>query len=177
MSDRSASERSTTDDTADGTAADEASCDIPDVRTMTGLEHLRWLMSHPSAADAPSIRRLLGMRFDEIEPGHVVMSLETKPDFANPHGTVHGGIAATMLDSVMGCAVHTMLPAGVGYTTLEIKINYIRAAHLGGHRLIATGDTIHVGRRTATAHGQIHDDQGRLIAHGTTTCMVLPAAG
>lgn len=143
-----------------------------DPATMTGLELLRWIQANDDE-QIPSIRRLIGMRFDEVDHGRVVMSLGTRPDFANPLGTVHGGIAATLLDSVMGCAVHTTLPAGVGYTTLELKVNYIRAAGTDGQLLTATGTVIHAGRRTATAEGQVLDGDGRLIAHGTTTCLVL----
>lgn len=155
---------------ADGTA------ETPVPATMSGLELLRrWIQTHPDAAGRPSIGRLLGLRYDAVDPGRVVMSLPTQPDFANPLGTVHGGIAATLLDSVMGCAVHTTLPAGVSYTTLELKVNYIRAARTDGVRLTATGTTIHVGGRTATAEGRVVDDEGRLIAHGTTTCIILPA--
>jgi uncharacterized protein (TIGR00369 family) len=145
-----------------------------DFAAMTGLELLRWEAER--TADIPNIRRLLGMRFDEVDHGRVVMSLETRPDFANPLGTVHGGIAATLLDSVMGCAVHTTMPAGVGYTTLEIKVNYIRAVRTDGQRLTATGALIHSGRRTTTAEGNVFDEDGRLVAHGTTTCLVLQAA-
>ena len=143
-----------------------------DPATMTGLELLRWIQTNDDE-QIPSIRRLIGMRFDEVDHGRVGMSLGTRPDFANPLGTVHGGIAATLLDSVMGCAVHTTLPAGVGYTTLELKVNYIRAAGTDGQLLTATGTVIHAGRRTATAEGQVLDGDGRLIAHGTTTCLVL----
>jgi uncharacterized protein (TIGR00369 family) len=100
------------------------------------------------------------------------VSLDTRPDFANPLGTVHGGIAATLLDSAMGCAVHTTLAAGVGYTTLELKVNYIRAAHTDGRTLTAEGTVIHTGRRTATAEGKVTDDRGKLIAHATTTCLI-----
>jgi uncharacterized protein (TIGR00369 family) len=147
----------------------------PDLAQMTGLELLRWEAQRP--ADAPAIGRLLGMRFDEVETGRVVMSLKTAPDFRNPLGTVHGGIAATLLDSVMGCAVHSTLPAGVGYTTLELKVNYIRGVQTDGRLMRAVGTIIHVGRRTATAEGRIVDEEEKLVAHGTTTCMVLPVAG
>ena len=139
---------------------------------LTGLELLR-RMTAGGAPDTPSIGQLLGMRFDELEHGRVVMSLETRPDFANPLGVVHGGIAATLLDSVVGCAVHTTLPAGVSYTTLELKVNYVRAVQTGGEKLTATGTVIHAGRRVATAEGRVVDDRDRLIAHATTTCMIL----
>ncbi|MFG3013950.1 PaaI family thioesterase [Streptomyces cinerochromogenes] len=143
-----------------------------DFAAMTGLELMRWVQTE-RPADIPSIGRLLGMRFDEVDHGRVVISLDTRPDFANPLGTVHGGIAATLLDSAMGCAVHTTLPAGIGYTTLELKVNYIRAARTDGQILTATGTVIHAGRRTATAEGKILDEQGKLIAHATTTCLIL----
>lgn len=143
-----------------------------DFAVMSGLEVMQWVQKE-SPTDFPSIGRLLGMRFDEVEHGRIVISLETRPDFANPLGTVHGGIAATLLDSALGCAVHTTLAAGVGYTTLELKVNYIRSAQTNGQTLTATGTVIHTGRRTATAEGKVLDDQGKLIAHATTTCMIL----
>jgi uncharacterized protein (TIGR00369 family) len=143
-----------------------------DPTTMTGLELMRWVQTE-RPADAPSIGRLLGMRFDEVEHGRVVISLETQPDFANPLGNTHGGIAATLLDSVMGCAVHTTLDAGVGYTTLELKVNYIRTVPVDGRRLSAEGTVVHVGRRVATAEGRVLDERGKLVAHGSTTCMIL----
>ncbi|KND26578.1 PaaI family thioesterase [Streptomyces anulatus] len=143
-----------------------------DPTTMTGLELMRWVQTE-LPTDIPSIGRLLGMRFDEVDHGRIVISLDTRPDFANPLGTVHGGIAATLLDSVMGCAVHTTLPAGAGYTTLELKVNYIRTARTDGQKLTAEGTVIHAGRRVATAEGKVLDEQGKLIAHATTTCMIL----
>ncbi|WP_433005268.1 PaaI family thioesterase [Kribbella sp. CA-294648] len=143
-----------------------------DFAQMSGLEVMQWVQKE-SPTEFPSIGRLLGMRFDEVEHGRIVISLDTRPDFANPLGAVHGGIAATLLDSALGCAVHTTLPAGVGFTTLELKVNYIRAARTDGQTLTATGTVIHAGRRTATAEGRVIDDQGKLIAHATTTCMIL----
>ncbi|MFI0466267.1 MULTISPECIES: PaaI family thioesterase [Saccharopolyspora] len=147
-----------------------------DLATMSGLELMRWVQSERTD-DIPSIGRLLGMRFDEVEHGRIVISLETRPDFANPLGTVHGGIAATLLDSAMACAVHTTLPAGVGYTTLELKVNYIRAARTDGRTLTAEGNVIHAGRSTATAEGKVLDEHGKLMAHATTTCLILQPAG
>lgn len=144
----------------------------PDLAELSGLEMLRW-MTAEGAPDRPSIGRLLGMRFDELEHGRVVMSVQTRPDFANPLGIVHGGIAATLLDSVVGCAVHTTLPAGVSYTTLELKVNYVRTVQTSGQTLTATGTVIHAGRRVATAEGRVVDDSDRLIAHATTTCLIL----
>jgi len=142
-----------------------------DIAAPSGLELLRALGSHLDAV--PNIGRLLGMQVDRVDEGEVVMSLETRPDFSNPLGSVHGGVCATLLDSVMACAVHTTLEPGVGYSTLEIKVNYIATVPTTGVRLTATGRTVHVGRTTATAEGSVYDEDGRLIAHGTTTCLIL----
>jgi uncharacterized protein (TIGR00369 family) len=95
-------------------------------------------------------------------------------DHYNPLGTVHGGVAATLLDSVMGCAVHTTLEAGIGYTTLEIKVNYVRAMTDKTDPVTVEGKVINVGRRIATAEGRLFDQEDRLLAHGTTTCLVFP---
>ncbi|MGW4848888.1 PaaI family thioesterase [Nocardia brasiliensis] len=141
-----------------------------DLAQLSGLELLRTAMTTPDRP--PFIGDLLGMEVDLIEQGKVVFAVRTRPDFANPLGTTHGGICATLLDSVMGCAVHTTLAAGVGYTTLELKVNYIRAVPTDGQRITATGTTIHVGRSTATAEGRVVDEQGRLVAHATTTCAI-----
>ncbi len=91
----------------------------------------------------------------------------------NPLGSVHGGVAATLLDSCMGCAVHTTLPAGVGYTTTDIQIRYIRAMRESSGRVLAEGRVVHAGKRTATADGRLFvESSGELIAHGTTACAI-----
>jgi uncharacterized protein (TIGR00369 family) len=137
---------------------------------LTGLELMK---SFSTAEDVPPfIGTLLGMTIDEVEHGRATMSLTTRREFANPLGTLHGGICATLLDSAMGCAVHSTLEAGVGYGTLELKVNYIRTVPVDGVKLTATAHTVHVGRKTATAEGRVHDPQGRLVAHGTTTCII-----
>ncbi|TQM30651.1 PaaI family thioesterase [Nocardia bhagyanarayanae] len=141
-----------------------------DPTQLSGLELLKTAMSLEDRP--PFIGDLLGIEAETLEHGKVVFSLRTRPEFANPLGTTHGGICATLLDSVLGCAVHTTLEAGVGYTTLELKINYIRSVPTDGRKLTATGTTIHVGRTTATAEGRVVDDQGRLVAHATTTCVI-----
>lgn len=120
----------------------------------------------------PPIARLLGMQLEDIEFGTVSFSVVTRPEFANPLGTLHGGICATLLDSVLGCAVHSTLEPGIGYGTLELKVNYVRTVPVDGERLVATGTVLHPGRRVATAEGKVVDSQGRLVAHGTTTVMV-----
>jgi acyl-CoA thioesterase len=136
----------------------------------TGLELLRMFAATPNRA--PNIGALLGFSWEKIEVGEVSFSLETRPDFANPLGSVHGGICATLLDSVMGCAVHSTLGPGIGYSTLEIKVNYIRTVPTDGRKLIGTGTVVHAGRSTATAEGKVVDEDGRLVAHATTTCLI-----
>jgi len=106
------------------------------------------------------------------EPGVVVIN--SVPGFRhyNPIGSVHGGYAATLLDSAMGLAVHSMLPVGTGYTTLEFKISFIKGMTEDTGPVRSEGRTLHVGRRTATAEARITDSKGRLLAHATTTCLV-----
>ena len=137
---------------------------------LSGLELIRAIQE--GKAPPPNIALLLGMNMSEADEGRVVFSLEAKPEFANPLGTVHGGIHATLLDSAMGCAVHTTLPAGVGYTTLELKVNYVKAISLDAGTLTCVGQVIHVGGRVATAEGRVTDSAGRLLAHATTTCLI-----
>jgi uncharacterized protein (TIGR00369 family) len=137
---------------------------------LPGLELLRTAMS--KEAGLPFFGDLLGMELELLEYGRVVFALQTRPAFANSMGTTHGGICATLLDSVMGCAVHTTMDAGVGCATLELKINYIRAIPTDGRRLTATGTTIHLGRTIATAEGRVVDEKERLVAHATTTCVI-----
>jgi uncharacterized protein (TIGR00369 family) len=139
-------------------------------RSMAGLELLRAMRDH--ALPAPTIGRALDFVIRDVEPGRVTFVGRPDARFYNPLGQVHGGYAATLLDSCMGCAVHTQLAAGVGYTTLEIKINYIRAMSDRTGEVIAEGRALHVGRQTATAEGFLRDAAGKLLAHGTTTCIV-----
>ncbi|AUN41448.1 PaaI family thioesterase [Tsukamurella tyrosinosolvens] len=145
----------------------------PTTEVPSGLELLRAAARLPAAEHG--IGGLLGMRIDEVNEGEVTFSLDTRTDFANPLGSVHGGICATLLDSVMGCAVHTTLGPGIGYGTLELKVNYVRTVPTDGVRLTATGRVIHAGRQVATAEGRVEDEHGRLVAHGTTTCLIYPA--
>jgi uncharacterized protein (TIGR00369 family) len=92
----------------------------------------------------------------------------------NPLGSVHGGWIAAILDSAVGCAVHSTLPAGTGYTTVELKVNYVRAVTADVGPMRAEGKVVHAGRQLATAEGRLHDAHGRLYAHASTTCLVFP---
>ena len=121
---------------------------------------------------APPISRALGMSLEEVDLGRVVFGYTPVFDHYNPLGSVHGGIAATLLDSVMGCCIHTTLKAGTGYTTVEIKVNYVRAMTDKTGPVRAEGKIINVGSRIATSEGRLTDASGKLLAHGTTTCLV-----
>jgi uncharacterized protein (TIGR00369 family) len=95
----------------------------------------------------------------------------------NPLGTVHGGWFATLLDSAVGCAIHATLPAGKGYTTLELKVNMVRPLNDGVPLVRAEGKVIHAGRQVATAEGRIVGPDGKLYAHATTTCLIFDHPG
>ena len=139
----------------------------------TGLEFIQRIAAGEIGA-AP-IARLLGMTIEEASEGRVVFGIEPQEWHYNPIGVVHGGIGATVLDSAMGCAVQSTLPQGDAYTTLELKVNYVRALKLGTGLAKATGTVIHVGGRVATAEGRLVDGSGQLVAHATTTCLVMRA--
>lgn len=143
------------------------------VSKMSGLEFLRFATSMTADQRPPIIGDLFGMQILSLEEGEVSFSIQSLPTAANPLGNLHGGACATLLDSVMGCSVHTTLEPGVGFGTLELKVNYIRTVPVDGRTLVGTGSVIHVGRSTATAEGRVVDEDGKLVAHGTTTCMIL----
>jgi len=122
----------------------------------------------------PPIASLLGMEIVDVAPSQVVFALEPAEWMFNPIGSVHGGIAATLLDSAMGCAIQTALPAGTGYVTADLHVRYLRAMSADTGRVLATGTVIQAGRRQATAEGRIEAHAtGKLIATGTTGCTVL----
>src|ERR1700735_4562245 len=143
----------------------------PDVMCpMTGIQFLRAIFA--GGLPAPPIMQNIEPFDYSAEPG--VVSFSSVPGFRhyNPIGSVHGGYAATLLDSAMGLAVHSVLPAGTGYTTLEFKLSFIRGMTRDRGTVPTEGKTLHVGRRTATAEARITDAKGRLLAHATTTCLV-----
>lgn len=107
-----------------------------------------------------------------MEPGVAIFQGRPHRRHYNPLGTVHGGWFATLLDSAVGCAVHTTLPAGKGYTTLELKVNMVRSLNDGVPLVRAEGKVIHAGRQVATAEGRIVGPDGKLYAHATTTCLI-----
>lgn len=149
---------------------DEITPESRDSGEFAGLEHYRTVLHSEDRAEG--IDGLLGMAMTSIETGTATFELKTGAQHSNSLGIVHGGIGATMLDSAMACAIHSMLGAGDKFITVELKVNYIRAAHIEGEVLTARGKVVHMGRSIAVADGQIHNDVGQLIAHATTTCLV-----
>lgn len=146
--------------------------DLDVLRQQSGLDLLRGIID--GRFPAAPIAQVLGFRLTRADPGEV--TFEATPEFRhyNPIGTVHGGFAATLLDSCMACAVQTTLPAGQGYTSLEIKVNFVRALTEAVGPIRAEGRVVHTGRRQGTAEGYLRDNNGKLYAHGTTTCMIFP---
>ncbi len=141
-----------------------------DTAAMSGLELLEAIRD--DRLPGPGVARLLGMRMAEVEVGRVVFELHTRAELGNPLGTVHGGITATLLDSAMGCAVQSALPAAATYTTVDLSVTYLRAVPYDGRPLRAEGRVVHVGGRIATAEGRVVDGDERLVATATTTCMI-----
>ena len=137
---------------------------------LSGLELLREMIA--GRLPGPPILETLDFTLAEVEHGRAVF--EGVPAFRhyNPLGTVHGGYAATLLDSCMGCAVHSTLPKGVSYTTLEFKVSLIRPITSDTGLVRAEGRTLNAGRRAATAEGRLTDTKGKLLAHASTTCLI-----
>lgn len=140
------------------------------LRGMAGLDVLR-AVAEGRLPGSP-IAGLIGFRLVEAAPGRAVFEGTPGERHLNPMGGVHGGYAATLLDSCMGCAVHTVLAAGQSYTTLELKVSYVRGMTAATGPVRAEGSVLNAGRRAAFAEGRLLDASGRLMAHGTTTCMV-----
>ena len=140
-------------------------------KTISGIEYLKALQS--GELPPPPIAVLMGMWMTEVSEGRVVFAAEPAEYHYNPLGTVHGGVMATLLDSALGCVVQSMLPAGISYTTLELKVNYLRPITTKTGTVYCEGKIIHVGGRIATAEGRLTDAVGKLYAHGTTTCIIL----
>ena len=140
-------------------------------KTISGIAFLKALQS--GELPQPPFAVLLGIAISEVSEGRVVFTAEPSEYHYNPLGTVHGGVRATLLDSAVGCAVQSMLPAGTNYTTLEIKVNYLRPVTASTGTIYAEGKILHVGGRIATADGRLTDAEGKLYAHATTTCIIL----
>ena len=146
---------------------------IADVaRDLAGIDLLRAMID--GRLPKPPIADLIDASLIAVGEGTATFALEPAEWMYNPIGSVHGGIAATLLDSCMGCAVHTLLPAGVGYTTTDLQIRFVRGMSETTGRVLATGRVIHPGRRLMTVEARMTVEDGdRLVAHGTGACIVL----
>ncbi len=140
----------------------------------TGLEQMQAMLS--GAMPYPHIAETLDFALVEIELGKAIFQGTPQLKHYNPLGSVHGGWYATLLDSAVGCAVHTMMPVGKAYTTAELSINIVRAASHESGPLRAIGTVLHCGKQLATAEGRIVGPDGKLYAHATTTCLVFDMA-
>ncbi len=142
---------------------------------LSGMAYLQAIMR--GELPAPPIARLLGFTLAELVEGHAVFTVTPAEYHYNPIGVVHGGLAATLCDSAMGCAIQSTLAAGAGYTTLELKVNFVRALTIQTGPVRCVGKVIHGGKRVATAEARIVDGAGKLYAHATTTCLIFPHGG
>ena len=140
------------------------------LRELTGLQFVDGLVS--GALPLNQMARTLGYDIGEAEKGRVVLTSVPTEDHFNPWGTVHGGLAATLLDSCMGLAIQSTVERGSGSTTLEFKISFIRPITADTGPIRAEGKVLGSGRRAGTAEGWVTDGKGRLLAHGTTTCLI-----
>ena len=140
------------------------------LRRLSGLEFLTRVVN--GELPPPPMARLMNIRITEVDRGRVVFEGTPEEYHYNPLGVVHGGMAATLLDSALGCCVNSHLEAGDFYTTLELKVNYVRPITLetGPVRAIAT--TVHIGRSTAVVEGKVVDANDRIYAYASSTCLV-----
>jgi uncharacterized protein (TIGR00369 family) len=144
---------------------------VADAAGRSGLEIMRSLVA--GELPPPPIADTLGFTLVEVDHGRAVFECVPAEYHYNPIGVVHAGLAATLLDSAMGCAFATTLDAGVGWTTLELKANFTRALTADTGLVRCTGTVVHPGRTVATTEARLEDADGRLYAHGTSTILVL----
>jgi uncharacterized protein (TIGR00369 family) len=145
---------------------------LDEIAGLSGLEMLQ-AMIEGRLPPAP-IGATMGFRLVEVAPGRALFEAEPGPNLLNPLGQVHGGLALTLIDSAAGCAVHSELPAGTGYTTVETKVNFTRPIAPDGGKIRCEGRMLTRGRRIATAEARLLSAEGRILAHGTSTLIILP---
>jgi uncharacterized protein (TIGR00369 family) len=141
------------------------------IEKMDGLQQLNVAFGNKDFR--PPISETLDFGMESVEKGRVVFSGFPAENHLNPIGTIHGGYAATLLDSALGCSVHSVLEPGEKYTTVDLNVKYIRAMRPGMGKVICTGEIVHKGRKVATAEARLVDEEGKLYAHGNTTCLIL----
>ena len=138
--------------------------------TMAGLDYFQAM--NDGKLSMPPLLQTLDFKVESIEKGKAVFAFEPQEFHYNPIGTVHGGVISAILDSAMGCSIHSLLAAGTGYTTLELKVNFLKAITIKSGELKAVGKLIHSGSRTALVEAQLIDEKGTIYAHGVSTCMI-----
>ncbi|MCC9704887.1 PaaI family thioesterase [Streptomyces sp. MNU76] len=137
-----------------------------------GLDFLREMLA--GRLPTPPVAATLGFTLEEAEHGRVVFVLVPGEEHYNPIGSVHGGVYATLLDSAAGCAVQSVLPRGMGYTSLDLTLKFLRPVTVDTGKVRAIGTVLNSGRRTALAQAELRDSEDRLLAHATSSCMVFP---
>lgn len=142
---------------------------------MSGMDYLQTMLA--GKIPAPPIAVTMDFRLSEVSEGHAVFTGTPAEFHYNPIGVVHGGLIATLLDSALGCSIHSMLPAGTGYTTLELHVNFVRPLTRDTGEIRCEANVLHIGKRLGTAEAKVFDSAGKLYGHGTTTCMIFPAGG
>ncbi|MFJ7074017.1 PaaI family thioesterase [Streptomyces sp. NPDC098781] len=152
----------------------DPSISAADVGQESGLAFLRGVLS--GRLPAAPIGATLGFQLEQVEFGHVVFLLEPGEEHYNPIGSVHGGVYATLLDSAAGCAVQSVLPAGMGYTSLDLSVKFLRPITVDTGKVRAVGSVLNHGRRTALAQAELLDSEDRLLAHATSSCMLFPVS-
>jgi uncharacterized protein (TIGR00369 family) len=143
-----------------------------DLAQLDGLSALHAMIA--GELPPPPIATLLGFDLVEVEPGRAIFAVEPGDHHYNPIGMVHGGLAATLIDSATGCAVHTTLPAGTGYTTTDVQVRFVRPITRDTGRIECIGEVVHRGRTLATAQAKVIAGD-RLLAHGTASLLILPS--
>jgi len=140
-------------------------------QSLTGLEYFKRVVA--GEFPVPPMLQMLGIRFVEVDYGRVILVATVEERFYNGTGVAHGGFAATLLDTALGCAINTTTPVGRRFTTLELKVNLTRALTVAAGEVRCEGTAVHVGRQTATSEARIVDTHGKLYAHGSTTCIAI----
>lgn len=141
--------------------------------TTPGLELMRRMVA--GELPPPPVMDLIDIAGMEVEEGSVTFFIEPQEFHYNPLGSVHGGVISTLLDSAAACSLHSTLPAGVGYTSLDLNVKFLRTVTVASGRLRCQGAVLQKGRRTALTEARLTDDRGRLVAHATSSCMIFEA--
>jgi uncharacterized protein (TIGR00369 family) len=144
-------------------------------RELDGISFLREIAA--GRIPPPPIAATLGFGLVSVEPGRAVFDIVPAEYHYNPIGSVHGGVYATLCDSACGCAVHSMLPAGAYYTSMDLSVRFIRPVTIGSGRLLCEGTVTHLGSRTALAEARLTGADGRLYAHATSSCLIVRPGG